>query len=354
MARRRRSSNVLIPWVVVLVVGVLAYKYWWAAPADSQVASAPPADEIGVALQAQLASPAKAKTEPSGKSARDIELQTAKGRSIESAQANRGAAVSDPTLVKSPPVGSGDPTARIEAGRRARQSGDLVKARTLLNAALPDTTDEPSRKRLIEDLEVLAEETLFSPVRPQDDPLVSAHVVRSGESLERIAKQYRVTVGLLARINHVPDVNQILAGQTLKVVHGPFHATVDKSDFELYVYLSDVLVKRFRAGLGESGSTPSGEWRVKNKLINPTYYPPRGGPVVSADNPENPLGERWIGLEGVSGGAIGQQKYGIHGTIEPDSVGKNASMGCVRLLNADVEFLYDLLVVNGSQVIVRD
>jgi lipoprotein-anchoring transpeptidase ErfK/SrfK len=72
-----------------------------------------------------------------------------------------------------------------------------------------------------------------------------------------------------------------------------------------------------------------------------------------ADDPRNPLGERWIGLEGVSGSAVGMMAYGIHGTIEPESIGKSVSMGCVRLHNADVEQLYDLLVIDKSQVTIE-
>jgi lipoprotein-anchoring transpeptidase ErfK/SrfK len=72
--------------------------------------------------------------------------------------------------------------------------------------------------------------------------------------------------------------------------------------------------------------------------------------VIAADDPTNPLGERWIPLEGIEGEAVGQQSYGIHGTIEADSIGRNRSMGCIRLTNADVEVLYDLLVESKSMV----
>ena len=44
--------------------------------------------------------------------------------------------------------------------------------------------------------------------------------------------------------------------------------------------------------------------------------------------------------------------YGIHGTIEPDSIGKNESRGCIRMLNSEVEEVYDFLVI-GSEVKVQ-
>jgi len=122
----------------------------------------------------------------------------------------------------------------------------------------------------------------------------------------------------------------------------------------LDVYLGDAFVRQFKVGLGADDSTPTGEWRVATKLINPTYYPPRGGEIIAADDPKNPLGERWIGLVGVSGAAVDQERYGIHGTNDPDSIGKSVSMGCIRLPNEDVEALYTYLVETHSTVTVRD
>ena len=75
--------------------------------------------------------------------------------------------------------------------------------------------------------------------------------------------------------------------------------------------------------------------------------------IISADDPENPLAERWIGLEGVAGEALRQQRYGIHGTIEPETIGQNSSMGCIRMFNEDVEALYTYLVTKHSTVTVR-
>ena len=66
------------------------------------------------------------------------------------------------------------------------------------------------------------------------------------------------------------------------------------------------------------------------------------------------MGERWLGLEGVSGEAAGQLRYGIHGTNDPVYVGQSMSMGCIRMYNEDVEWLYDMLVEEHSQVIIKD
>ena len=59
-------------------------------------------------------------------------------------------------------------------------------------------------------------------------------------------------------------------------------------------------------------------------------------------------------LKGIEGDAVGKESYGIHGTIEPDSIGKNMSMGCIRLASDDINLLYDLLIEGKSQVKVVD
>lgn len=78
--------------------------------------------------------------------------------------------------------------------------------------------------------------------------------------------------------------------------------------------------------------TPAGEFRVVNRVVQPTYYRPG---VVIPPGPANPLGTRWLGLD--------LKGYGIHGTNEPDSVGQAASAGCMRLRNADAEELFELV-----------
>ncbi len=245
----------------------------------------------------------------------------------------------------------------LSAGRRSLVDKDFVTAREQLSEALELGVEKREELQLRAELTLISEETIFSPRTMENDPLVQRYIVKSGDNLGAIAKSYDVSPEFLGRINHLKNINTIRVGQTLKAVKGPFHAVISKSEYTLDVYLGKgserTFVKRFKVGLGTDGSTPLGKWKVKNKLKDPTYYPPRGGKIIEAGDPQNPLGERWIGLEGISGEALGQLRYGIHGTIEPDSIGKNASMGCVRLYNTDVEYLFDYLVIDDSTVLIE-
>ena len=167
------------------------------------------------------------------------------------------------------------------------------------------------------------------------------HFVEYGETLQTIAKQYDVPWMYLAMLNRVSP-EKLQAGQQLKVVRGPFAAVVDLDKFALTVHAHGWYVHRYEIGTGRDQRTPTGEFTVKDKLENPTWYNP-DGEVVDADDPENPLGEYWLGLG---------NHIGIHGTIDPDSIGKAASRGCIHLNDDDITEVFGLLGV-GSKVLIR-
>lgn len=257
-----------------------------------------------------------------------------------------------------PAVQATDPRARavslVAAGKQAQERGDLVAARTHFSEAMQLGVDEPELSLLRADLTRIGNDTVFSSRIFPNDPFVERYVIRSGDTLGKIAKAHKVSPDLLASLNHIKNPNAIRAGQSIKIVKGPFHAVVDMSDYVLDVFLGSTFVTQFKVGVGVDGSTPTGSWRVTTKLKNPTYYHPRGGDIIAADDPNNPLGERWIGLEGTSGQAVGQQRYGIHGTVEPESIGQSVSLGCIRMHNQDVEALYTYLIERHSTVTVHE
>jgi hypothetical protein len=98
------------------------------------------------------------------------------------------------------------------------------------------------------------------------------------------------------------------------------------------------VVKTYRVAVGASQSpSPSGEFKVANRLTDPTYYTP--GVVIPAGK-DNPLGPRWLGLS--------QKGLGIHGTNQPLSIGHRASHGCIRMRNTDIAELFELVRVGDA------
>ncbi len=247
----------------------------------------------------------------------------------------------------------------IAAARRTMQDGQLVEARQQLNAFLVRADLTPAELADVRELlTTLADQTLFSTRRFPGDPLIETHTIGAGETLTTIARKYDVPWEIVAHVNGIRDPGRIGRGRKLKVLRGPFTARVDKSECRLDVYLHDQYVRSFRVSVGKPETpTPVGLWKVTLRQANPPYYAPPGaeGPrVIPADDPTNPLGEYWIGLKGVEGEAVGQDGFGIHGTIEPDLIGRPASDGCIRLRNEDAGILFMLLAAEKSTVNVTE
>lgn len=193
------------------------------------------------------------------------------------------------------------------------------------------------RGQLQERIDALAQRIYFL---PQPHYMPACEVI-PGDMLQTIGRKYDVTWQYLAKLNQV-DPQRLRSGQRLKVIKGPFSAIIDLSDYELTVHAHGYYVTRYPVGIGRDGSTPIGSFTVQNKETDPTYYGPEG--VIEHDDPNNPLGEYWIDIG---------NSYGIHGTIDPGSVGRSESRGCIRMHNDDVAAVFDLLIV-GSEVTIRE
>ncbi|HOO77160.1 MAG TPA: L,D-transpeptidase family protein [bacterium] len=172
------------------------------------------------------------------------------------------------------------------------------------------------------------------------------YTVERGDTLSAIASRYDVGVGLLARINDLADPDRIRAGQTITVVSGPFRVEVDKGARTLRLYRNETLIRTYPVTIGKNDSTPEGEFVVLKKLVNPAWTDPYNRVIVTADDPDYPLGTRWIEFKAPPGA------YGIHGSRKAEEIGEAASFGCVRLLHPQEEELYDFLII-GSPVVIR-
>ncbi|GAB4155585.1 MAG: hypothetical protein Tsb009_32400 [Planctomycetaceae bacterium] len=192
-------------------------------------------------------------------------------------------------------------------------------------------------------IEKTAHQIFFSP-RPH---FIRPHVVQPNEYLSTIARQYNVSYQYLERLNRV-KASRIRAGQELKVLRGPFSAIVDLSDRELTIHFHGYYVARFRVGIGRDKRSPIGKHKVLNKVVKPQYTGQDPvtfrNYVVAGGDPKNPLGTHWIDIG---------NSFGIHGTNEPNSIGKAESQGCIRMHNDDIAWVYDFLQP-GSEVIIQE
>ncbi len=247
------------------------------------------------------------------------------------------------------------------------QSSDPVAARTLVTRILDEDRgglSRADRERAYELVNALGKSLLLNPNINPNDPFVRVHSVQPGESLAKIVRSQGVACEtlLLKRMNGIRDERRIQIGQKVRLPKGAFHAEVIKSEYRFNLYLDAgagsserVMVASLRCGLGESGGTPTGLFRVrpKSKLIDPEWTHPKTGEYYASHDPKNPIGEHWIGIVGVEEGNKDLLGYGIHGTVEPDSIGQDRSLGCVRMLADDVAFVYECLVEPHSTIRIR-
>jgi len=259
---------------------------------------------------------------------------------------------------------------QYELGMQRLEAGDLVAGRALLSellfreGALPRHEAKAVRDRL----EFENQKTVFTRTRRpaeqiERDPIIALHKVQSGEYLGTIANTYRTPYQFIERVNDI-EARKLQAGQTIQVLKGPVHARVDKSDYRMDLYVVDdaglpIFLKSFDVGLGEFDSTPVGEYRIKpgSKVgpdaangKGPSWRNPRTGEVYDSDDPDIPIGEYWMALEGMDEKTKGVVGYGIHATNDPDSIGQQQSMGCIRMRDDDVDEVFYTLFEGASTV----
>ncbi len=238
----------------------------------------------------------------------------------------------------------------LAAARALVASGDSLAAVRRLSAAYSSHGHGRHRQALRAAIDPLVADLYFS--RRNVPEICDFVEVRSGDTLGGIAKRFRsekdipVSPGMIMKTNGIADARRIRAGQSLKVLSEPMRIEVSKSTHVLDVYLGDTALLTYRVGLGKNDSTPVGTFEIVTKQIEPIWY--NAGKRVPFGDARNVLGTRWLGFENTRE----YSGYGIHGTWEPDSIGKNASEGCVRMRNPEVEALFEL-VPRGVFVTIR-
>ncbi len=232
----------------------------------------------------------------------------------------------------------------------------LIQARDYFSGMLVSEKDDDKafyRKRLSE----MAEKWLFSRKVLSGDRLCEMYTVRAGDNLSRIGDRYKVPYECLMLLNHIKQASQLQVGQALKTVHGPFNVQVHRSEKRMDLYLQDTYVKSYDVVLGRPGyETPTGVWRIpaNAKLIRPAWADPETGRVYQPDDPDYPLGARWMGLRGIGGDAVGRSGYAIRGIGDTQDFAAHQSRGVIVMRNGDIVELYNMLIPELSNVEVLD
>lgn len=153
--------------------------------------------------------------------------------------------------------------------------------------------------------------------------------------MKKLVKKYLVVIMSVFMVFAavVPTTTVEAASKQLIIVNTKYN--------KLSFYNNDKLVKTFNVASGKpSTPTPTGKTKVANKIVNRPYY--SGG--IPGGHPNNPLGNRWMGI-------FGGSTYGIHGNNKESSIGKHVSGGCIRMHNAEIRWLFPQVNV-GCTVLI--
>lgn len=253
-------------------------------------------------------------------------LQPASDRPPDAPEAGRGPAPEAP--------------AALAQARSFLARDELLEARRALYAAFDDAAPgAPARAEIKELLGDVNIRVLFSPYLSEEK---EEYFVQPGDSLARIANRFGTTVDVVRRGNGI-EGDLILPGTRLRVFKGTCRIEVDCAAHRLALFVNDRWFKEYPVGTGAYDRTPIGTFEIVDKVVDPVWW--REGRAIPYGDPENILGTRWM--------SINVPGFGVHGTWDDGTVGSSSSAGCVRMHNADVEELFDIVPLGAGVVIHR-
>ncbi len=193
---------------------------------------------------------------------------------------------------------------------------------------------------------------------------VTRHVVAKNEIPGRIAKAYKTSAELFARLNEGYDERRLQVGQELRVLDlsdGSLWVEISRSSYRLALWRTvetngariPVLLLCVPVGLGAPESpTPAGETKIESRVRDPQWTNPVTGEVFEAGDPGNILGGYWMALAAEGIGKRGIGFHGYTGESPADWIEKPASNGCVRLLQPDIDRVF-AVALEGTRVVLR-
>ena len=181
--------------------------------------------------------------------------------------------------------------------------------------------------------------------------------LKKGEQLPSLAQRRALRLQVITRQNKIKNPKP---GTTVNLSYSfilPHELTdglvVNLAELTVYYFQNGVFINRYPLAAGRRDwETPTGTYKILNKIKNPTWRVPnsiqwemydRGQEVITEvpPGPKNPLGSFWM--------ATSAEGVGFHATTSPWSVGRYASHGCFRMLPDQIEELFNQIEV-GTKV----
>lgn len=185
--------------------------------------------------------------------------------------------------------------------------------------------------------------------------------------LELVSEKSHSSPNYIHRLNPGFDWGSVSAGSRIRVPNAVRETPRERAAF-LRIRLGDRTVQAFDQEnrllahypcsiAANFANRPQGELKVTVLVEGPNYtFDPKRFPntpearfmvtkLILPPGPNNPVGAAWIGLDSPG--------YGIHGTPDPEKIGKTGSLGCFRLANWNAQHLVKMSWVGMPVVVVR-
>lgn len=212
-----------------------------------------------------------------------------------------------------------------------------------------------------------------APGKPSEQAKLKA--LKYGSLLELVAERFHSAQNYIRKLNPALKMEELKPGDTLRVPNvlpfriedlhegfmqpNPAFASrkvyIDTKDRFLLIYDNKQLVAEFPITPGSTTlPAPIGMWKILGIAVLPTFRHDEGvlNAGIKTENayhlppgPRNPVGVLWMGLN--------KPHVGIHGTNQPETIGRAASHGCIRTANWDAARIKELVSVGNVVSIFR-
>lgn len=244
----------------------------------------------------------------------------------------------------------------------------------LKNLALTRTLDTNTGAALSLSEPLLTDYVVTSNDVARLQPLGKTWLAKSQQSaldyetiLQLVGERAHSNPALIQKLNPGMDWSSVRAGTVIKIPDVTYPEPDDKAAF-IIIHLSARYLEAFGAEsnllahfpcsiAANKEKRPVGELHVSDVAPNPNYtfnpevFPESpeaqaiGHKLILPPGPKNPVGMAWIGLD--------RPGYGMHGTPNPEQIGRTESHGCFRLANWDAEYLVKLVWVGMPVYVVE-
>ena len=228
-------------------------------------------------------------------------------------------------------------TTAIKSAKIQLQQGQLATALLTLSIWYEDPRLNASQQ---DELTQLLDRVAGSVIYSRKHLIEPAYTVKQGETLEKIAQAHRVPVGLLVKINGIQNPQNLTTGQQLKVVRGPFNATVNGEKSELTLWLGGRYAGRFQLVMGPEFQSIVGPFVVHQKT---RAHPEHGNRPWIRLSPGYEISENL---------QPSNPQIGFAGMHQPEAVSQGSVPGQIGVSVEDADDLYDILS-QGSKVTIQ-